>query len=276
MLVSERAVLDAIETSMFLMEVPGLMDPLEVPGVRGRRTAVSHPLANLVGAAALDEAQADDTIRAVRDGFAAEGKAFGWVTGPSSRPADLGERLAAAGLMKVDEMAGMVLDDLEDLAAPIRGNPEVGVEEVTAARLRAASGVMARAYGLPDEVAALMCEAMAAASADVQARGYLAYVSGSSEPVAFSAMMSIPGQPLVLLGGAATLEEHRGTGIYTSLVARRLADARRDGAEAAVIQAVRSTSAPICAKLGFREVCGLELYAWLPDGDGVGGDERAH
>jgi hypothetical protein len=29
-----------------------------------------------------------------------------------------------------------------------------------------------------------------------------------------------------------------------------------------VIQAVRSTSAPIAAKLGFREICSLEFYAW--------------
>jgi predicted GNAT family acetyltransferase len=56
--------------------------------------------------------------------------------------------------------------------------------------------------------------------------------------------------------------EHRGRGIYSALVAKRLADARADGRSAAVIQAVRSTSAPICAKLGFREVCALEFYAW--------------
>jgi len=58
------------------------------------------------------------------------------------------------------------------------------------------------------------------------------------------------------------LPEHRGRGIYTALVAKRLADARADGRTAAVIQAVRSTSAPIAAKLGFREMCGLEFYAW--------------
>lgn len=261
--VSERALLEAIETSFFLMEVPGVMDPVGVPGVQGRRTALSHPLANLVGAATLDEARADEAIRAVWDGFAAENKAFGWVVGPSSRPADLRERLQAAGLVKIEELAGMALDDL---STPIRANPEVGVEEVSAEKLRASSGVVARSYGLPDDVAVLMSEGIAGASEDVRARGYLAYLSGVEGPVAFSAMMTVPGERIVLLGGAATLEEHRGRGVYTSLVARRLADARAQGAQAAVIQAVRSTSAPICAKLGFREVCGLELYAWLPEG----------
>ena len=52
----------------------------------------------------------------------------------------------------------------------------------------------------------------------------------------------------------------------TSLVARRLADARAAGADAAVIQAVRGTSAPVCANLGFKEVVPLEFYAWVPPG----------
>ena len=72
--------------------------------------------------------------------------------------------------------------------------------------------------------------------------------------------------PGVLLGGAATVGDLRGLGVYTSLVARRLADARAAGAGAAVIQAVRGTSAPVCAKLGFEEMLPLEFYAWVPPG----------
>jgi len=81
------------------------------------------------------------------------------------------------------------------------------------------------------------------------------------QPVAWSYLVYLPDSPTVLLGGAATLEEYRGHGIYTALVARRLADARVDGRTAAVIQGDRKTSAPICAKLGFREICGLEMFA---------------
>ena len=60
----------------------------------------------------------------------------------------------------------------------------------------------------------------------------------------------------------ATLSEYRGKGVYTALMAKRLADARALGMEAAVLQADRTTSAPICANLGFEEVCSLDLYAW--------------
>jgi hypothetical protein len=60
------------------------------------------------------------------------------------------------------------------------------------------------------------------------------------------------------------MAEHRGKGVFTSLVARRLADGRASGDRAAAIQAMRATSAPICARLGFRELCPLELWSWSP------------
>ena len=122
--------------------------------------------------------------------------------------------------------------------------------------------MMARAYDMPEEVARFFNVLLAMTDSKVKNRGYFAYVDGGSEPVAWSYLVYLPDSPIVLLGGAATVPEHRGRGIYSALVAKRLADARADGRRAAVIQAVRATSAPICAKLGFREVCGLEFYAW--------------
>jgi GNAT superfamily N-acetyltransferase len=103
---------------------------------------------------------------------------------------------------------------------------------------------------------------MLVATADrIKSRGYFGYLDGDSSPVAWSYLAYLPDSPTVLLGGAATLEAHRGQGLYTALVARRIADARADGRTAAIIQADRRTSAPICAKLGFREVCGMEIFA---------------
>jgi hypothetical protein len=46
------------------------------------------------------------------------------------------------------------------------------------------------------------------------------------------------------------------------MVAARVADARAMGKEAAVLQGDRKTSAPICVKLGFEEVCSVDLYVW--------------
>ena len=60
------------------------------------------------------------------------------------------------------------------------------------------------------------------------------------------------------------MKEHRGKAIYTTLLTHRMPDAHDHGARAAVIQAVKSTSAPICRRLGFTEICNLEFYTWSP------------
>ena len=37
---------------------------------------------------------------------------------------------------------------------------------------------------------------------------------------------------------------------------------RAAGKDTAVLQSDRKTSAPICVKLGFQEVCSIDFYAW--------------
>ena len=253
----ERDLVDAIETTLFMYPaVHGLVQDLGIPGLRGRITKVSHPLANLCGDARFSERESEAMIEKVRQRYGE--LAFGWVTGPSTKPADLPRRLEDAGLTHAESLAGMALTDL---ATPIAANPSVRIEETSMRDAIVETDMMARAYGMPIEVMRVFNEILAVAAERIKSRGYFAYVNGSEKPVAWSYLAYIPDSATVLLGGAATLEEHRGSGIYTALVARRLADARADGRTAAVIQAVRNTSAPICAKLGFREICSLEMFA---------------
>lgn len=260
MSVAEDTLIEAIESSLQVYPpVSGLSEDLGVKGVRGRVTDLSHPLANIVGMANIAPEDVAPTLKMVRNRFSGGRKAYGWVTGPLTRPRDLGERLVASGLKKIDELAGMVLTDL---TVPIAVDPKVEVREASLHEAQAASEMMGRAYDMPEEVARFFNVLLAMTDGKVKNRGYFAYVDGGSEPVGWSYLVYLPDSPIVLLGGAATLPEHRGRGIYRALVAKRLADAHADGRSAAVIQAVRSTSAPLAAKIGFREVCGLDFYAW--------------
>ncbi|MFN2521442.1 MAG: GNAT family N-acetyltransferase [Candidatus Limnocylindria bacterium] len=253
---------ETIETSLHVLPpAPGVFDALPIPGVFGRVSRLSHPLANLVGVARFTEEDAAARVAEVRDLFGARGAAFGWVTGPATKPPDLARHLVSAGLVKVDEMAGMVLLDLR---RPIDVAPGVRVREAAASELAGAVDLVAASYGLPGDVARMLTEAMTRSSERVRSRCYFAYEGEGREPIAWSSLVHIPDSETVLLGGAATLPEHRGKGAYTALVARRLADAHADGSSSAIIQAVRSTSAPVCARLGFEEVSALEMYAWSP------------
>ena len=209
---------------------------------------------NLCGDARFSEREADALIEKVRQRYGH--LEFGWVTGPSTKPIDLPRRLEAAGLRHEESLAGM---SLTDLSTPIAVNPAVRVREVSLSETPAENEMMARAYGLPIDVMRLFNDMLAACADRIRTRAYFAYLEGDN-PVAWSYLTYVTDSPTVLLGGAATLAEYRGHGVYTALVAQRLADARADGRTSAIVQADRKTSAPVCAKLGFRELCGLEIF----------------
>jgi hypothetical protein len=194
--------------------------------------------------------------------FARQHKAFGWIVGPNSTPSDLSRRLVSIGMEKAIELAGMVYDRLD---VPIPANPDVIIREVTTEDVDVAGALLSEAIGFTPEGGRATVKALALSSSPVKRRAYMAYLPESAAPVAYASMIYLPDQPLVVLYCAGTLEQARGRGVYTSLVSRRLADAHRDGVQAAVIQAVRDSSAPICRKQGFVELCNLDWYIWEPE-----------
>ncbi len=165
-------------------------------------------------------------------------------------------------MLRAEEFSGLALTDLE---RDIPASKQVSVRELGKEHEGQFAELLSRAFGLEPEMVSFLCEILYFAEAEVRARNYFAYVEGVTEPVAAASTIYDPNDPIVVLAGSAVLEEHRGRGIYRSLVRRRLEDVRGEGIEAAVIQAVRSTSAPICRSLGFEEVCSQELYAWSPE-----------
>jgi GNAT superfamily N-acetyltransferase len=235
--------------------------PLAFEGVRGRRTPLPMPYTNLVGVEGPGVTVPDVSIEAVLEEFQSRGAAFGWLIGPNS-PEGLAARLKGRGLERAEEFAGLALTDLN---TEIPVSDIVSVREVGREEEEAFSDLLSRAFGLPPEMVAFLNEILYFAGSEVRARNYFAYVAGVEEPVGTASTIYAARDPIAVLAGSAVLEEHRGQGIYRTLVRRRLDDVRAEGTEAAVIQAVRSTSAPICRASGFEEVCAQELWAWSPE-----------
>jgi predicted GNAT family acetyltransferase len=206
--------------------------------------------------ATLTEANADAVIAQVQAFFAKRHHRVGWWLNPSSTPGDLVIRLEAAGFSKVIEQAGQVLTNLE---RDITVNPVVTVRQATQADRDELMRLYATAYPLPEALAAVITDVVPLAAGG---RHYLAFLEGVERPVAVASMFPFPTSPIAVMQGAATLSAYRGQGVYTALMAKRLADARALGMEAAILQADRRTSAPICANLGFEEVCSIDLYVW--------------
>lgn len=158
-------------------------------------------------------------------------------------------------------MWGMVM---EDLARPLAGPATVRVERTPWDAIDTHEDMMARSFGFgmtPEDMRAVNRFYMAFGEA---AEVYLAYVDGRPDPVGWSETLYHPDGNVMLLGGSATLDEFRHRGIYTAMVAARLRAGAARGCATAVIQAVKTTSAPVCERLGFRSVCELDLYVYVP------------
>jgi predicted GNAT family acetyltransferase len=112
---------------------------------------------------------------------------------------------------------------------------------------------------VPEVLAAVIIDILPLAAGG---KHYLAFLEGVEGPVAAASMFPYPHSTVAVMQGAATLADYRGQGLYTALMATRLADARAMGLEAAILQADRKTSAPICTNLGFEEVCSIDVYVW--------------
>jgi GNAT superfamily N-acetyltransferase len=258
MTASNESILRALENSMFeFPELAGRREVLNFPGVRAHATPqTSHPIGNLVGVSTLTEENADSVIAQVQDFFAKRNHMVGWWLNPSSTPGDLVIRLEAAGFSKVLEQAGQVLTNM---GRDIKVNPAVTVRQATQEDRDDLIRLYATAYPVPEELAVVFTDVLPLAAGG---RHYLAFLDGVEGPVSVASMFPFPNSTVAVMQGAATLKEYRGNGVYTALMAKRLADARTMGMEAAVLQADRTISAPICANLGFEEVCSIDLYAW--------------
>ena len=260
MTASKTEILYAIENSMFeFPELAGHWEVRSFPGLRAHATPnISHLFGNMVGMSTLTEENADAVIAEVQDFFGKRQHEVGWWLNPSSTPIDLVSRLEAAGFSKLIEQAGLVLTDLN---RDIKCNPAVTVRPATSADRHDVVRLYTTAYPLPEDLSEVFCDLFPLVDCGGH---YLAFRDGVEGPVSVSSMFSPRGSSVAVMQGAATLSDYRGHGIYTAMMAARLRAARAMGKDAAVLQGDRATSAPIAARLGFEEVCGIDFFRWVP------------
>lgn len=258
MAVTRDDILQVIEGSLFApVEYPDdVMRWLDIDGISLRYTpTLSHPFMNMAGVTRLNETNADDTIIAVKEHFDTTGQVVGWLWSELSTPDNFAEHLESKGFEKIATFDGMVR---KNLTHNIVANPEVSVRLATEEDKAHVARLYRDAYPIPEEIT----QGMLGMYEALGAHHYLAYINGHEDPVSVASRFYYPGKSIVVLQGAATLDEFRGQGIYTSLMAHRLDDARADGIEVAVLQADTRTSAPICASLGFEKLIDMALYMY--------------
>jgi GNAT superfamily N-acetyltransferase len=211
---------------------------------------------------ALPPSELDALIARTRDFYAARGLAVEWKFHGHDGPADLPERLVAAGFEP--EQVEVVL---VGLAAPL-ADPDpplpagVGLREVTD-----------RADLDPiDDLKIAVWGGERSNQADVLAREIAADPSGitvvaaaaEDGPLASAAWVRyIPGTGFATLWGGATRPEWRGRGIYRALVAYRAWLATERGYTYLQVDAM-PMSRPILERLGFVAVTTTTPYVFSP------------
>jgi hypothetical protein len=246
-----------------LREIP----PNLPDGVRCERDG---PLLRIVGQfrglisapAALETngAELDRLIARQRDYFAERGEAVEWKTRGHDRPADLTDRLRAAGFLP-EEQETVLIGAAGDLAATPVLPEGVRVRHVTAAadmhRIAAmestvwqqdwswiADDLIGRVRTDPDAIRVLVAES-------------------AGEVVSAAWLVLRTGTDFASLWGGSTLPQWRGRGIYRALVAARATLAATRGVRYLQVDA-SADSAPILRRLGLQAVTTTTPYVWSP------------
>ncbi|MFK8850014.1 GNAT family N-acetyltransferase [Streptomyces sp. Ac-502] len=216
----------------------------------------------------LDGAELDAFIAAQRDHFAARGLPVEWKYHGHDLPADLPDRLAAAGFVP-DEPETVVIGEAAEIAGPPGGAPlpeGVRLREVTGRADFDRIGELAATVWADDRswLAPAMEEWVAGRDGDPCTVTVAESLAG--EVVSAAWMRFHQGTSFTSLWGGSTLPNWRGKGVYRALVAHRAALAVARGFRYVQVDAME-TSRPILNRLGLISAATTVPYVWRPSGD---------
>ncbi|WP_354643072.1 GNAT family N-acetyltransferase [Kitasatospora camelliae] len=212
----------------------------------------------------LDEACADAEIAAQVRHFAGLGREFEWKVYSHDRPADLPERLRAAGFT-AGPPETLMIGRIADL--PTGTEPPAGIllRPVTdAAGVDLAMEANRRAFGTDNpDLGRQLLSWLAETPETVVA--VVAVTAEDGRPVSSARMELTPGTRFAGLWGGGTVPEWRGRGIYRALVAYRARIAAARGYEYLQVDA-SADSRPILERLGFAARAVTTPYVRGPEG----------
>ena len=221
--------------------------------------SLPYPNRNVIFRARLSPADAEARIAAVVDEHRRRGSGLRWIVGSDSTPADLGDRLAAAGLRRLSDTLAM-------WAPTTLGMPPtdgVRLERMTDGNLDAVIGVWAEGWGLGADMRPVLRRDLLRALSDpsLGVIGWLATVG--DEPAGSGLVKSARGSGV--LQGASVRPELRGRGVFRAVVRQRLEALRDAGTRFACVFADSESSAPILERLGFQTSAVLAYYHLEPE-----------
>lgn len=194
--------------------------------------------------------------------FRALGHAFEWKHHSHDEPADLPDRLLAAGFRPEEAEAFVALDTALAFNAPPLAD-SIRIERlVEPSRLSAIATVNQAVYGDADRASWLAGTIAREKEADPDSIDIYAAYEGD-RPVSVGWMRHKRGDSFGSLWGGSTLPDWRGQGIYSALVAIRAAKAHERGCRWLTVDC-SPMSLPILERRGFQALSVITPFIWSP------------
>ena len=206
----------------------------------------------------LEGPELDELIARQVQVFGKRGETFEWKLHGHDRPADLPERLRAAGFVP-EEQETVVIAPVDAIAAELTLPDGVSLREVTSrADLERMAAMEQTVWGeqhmwVPD---------MLGAELEANLEGLVIVLAEAADEVVCAGWIRFerPTEFATLWGGA-TLPDWRGRGIYRAVVAHRANLAAERGFRYLEVDA-SDDSRPILERLGFTAVTTTTPYVW--------------
>jgi hypothetical protein len=210
----------------------------------------------------IDGAELDALIARQRDYFTAKGEPVEWKTRGHDKPADLTDRLLAAGFVP-EERETVVIAESAHVVERLRGRDTVeGVTIRRTADLADFERIAAMESTVWSQNWSWLAEDLVRRQATGLTDIFVADVDGEVVSAAWAVYKK--NTDFTGLWGGSTLAEWRGRGIYKALVAVRAARAVELGYRYLQVDA-SDDSSPILQRLGFIAVTTTTPYVHTPD-----------
>ena len=197
---------------------------------------------------------------------------FLWWNGPSAQPANLGEIMEEAGMIKLKlppKSGDMVMDirnvqNLEIKFNTILKKTGISIRTIQSYKqIRDAADIVIKTNHMSKnfrEPGIKSCEVMLQEDPSVNKLvGYIAYVE--DVPVAVSS--AFYGAGVVGIYNVGTLKKYQHQGIGTAITLAPLLDAQKKGFEIAVLTAT-TQGFPVYKRIGFKKLKIMDQYFWTP------------
>ncbi|MEV6241520.1 GNAT family N-acetyltransferase [Lentzea sp. NPDC051838] len=207
---------------------------------------------------AIDGTELDEVIARQRDFFAARDQSVEWKTWSHDKPADLPQRLTAAGF-EHDATETVLIGLAAEMVTPVD-----------------LDGIVLRETRDPEDIRRAMVSSDEAFGKDVSRymipflndrkdnpNTVIVVAEADGRIVSSARLEVVAGTEFGGLWGGSTLAEYRGRGIYRALIAHRAQVALSRGVKYLQVDASED-SRPILERLGFVKVTTTSGYVWKP------------